>query len=132
VYAMVGAPDNIIKAIDYISEKYGIDFPAADFFYPNFTDDILDNSNSIYFSEETVDGVDCVSVLATTDGETIEIWIDKATHLPYRMVIESQLDKDQYYDVVFSNWRIDPNLPDVIFDFEPPGNTEETQLQTTS
>ncbi len=130
VYAIVDAPDNIIKAIDYINTKYGIDFPAADFFYPSFTDDLLDHYNSVNFSEEEIDGVDCVSVVASDDDETVQIWIDKATFLPYRMVIESKLDKDSFYDVVFSNWKTNQELPDMLFNFRPPSDSVETQLQT--
>lgn len=132
VYATVDAPDNIIKAIDFINSNYGIDFPAADFFYPEFTDDILAHYNEVYFSEEEIDGIECDYVIASNDSEIVQIWIDKATNLPHRLVIEPRLDGDKTYDAVFSNWRTNQELPDVLFDFEPPANSEQIQLKTTN
>jgi len=132
VYAIVDAPNNIIKAIEYINTEYGIDFPAADFFYPSFRDDLLDNYNSLYFAEEEIDGVECVSVIAENNDEIVQIWLDKATFLPHRMVIDSKLDQNNFYDVVFSNWVTDQELPDFMFDFKPPSNSEEIQLQTVN
>lgn len=129
-YATVDAPDNIVKAIDYLNTTYGIDFPAADFFYPRFTDDILDDYNNLYFSEEEIDGIECASVVAVNDDEIVQIWIDKDTFLPHRMVIESKLDPSQVYDVVFSNWVLNPDLPDLLFEFRAPSNSKEIQLQT--
>ncbi len=127
-YATVEAPDNILKAIDAGSKTYGIDFPAADFFYPDLTDDILDNYDDVYFSEEEIDGISNASVTAINSDEVVQIWIDQATYLPYRMVIQSKLDHNNYYDVVFSNWKTNQELPDTLFEFQPPSSSEETTL----
>ena len=129
-YATINTPDNIMTTVDFMNKSYGIDFPATDFFYPDFTDDILENYSSLFFSEEEIDGVSSVLVTAINDDEIVQIWIDKATDLPHRMVIESRRDKDKFYDVVFSNWRANPELPDVLFDFEPPTNAEKIQIET--
>lgn len=132
VYAIVDAPDGIIKMIDHIHTQYGVDFPAADFFYPDFTDDIMDNYNSLYFAEEEIDGIECVSVVAENDSETVQVWIDKTTYLPHRMIIESKLNSSNFYDVVFSNWVTNQKLPDFLFDFKAPNNSKEIQLQTVN
>lgn len=46
-YGFIETPDNIIETIDMVNLDYGIDFPGTDFFYPTFTDDLLENSESI-------------------------------------------------------------------------------------
>lgn len=132
VYATVDAPGNIITAIEFIHNNYGIDFPAADFFYPEFTDDILANYDTVFFSEEEIDGIECNYVIASNDDENVQIWIDKVTNLPHRLVIESKLANERVYDSVFSNWRTNPELPDILFEFEPPANSEQIQLKTVN
>lgn len=130
-YDVIDAPNNILKLIDTINETYSIDFPAADFFYPSLTDDILDNYNSVLFTgEDEIDGINCVSIKASNDQETLQIWIEKTSNLPHRMIIESKANENEFYDVVFSNWRIDPNLPDLLFEFQPSENSTLIKFQT--
>ncbi len=132
-YATGDAPDNIIKAIEFLNEKYNIIFPAADFFYPDLTDDILDNFDTVLFvGDVTVDETLCTSILATNDEKTLQIWIAKETNLPYKMVFESNLDNGTYYEGTFSNWRINPTLPDVLFDFEPSENSTKIELTSNN
>ena len=45
-FGFVEAPGNIMATIDELHHRYGIDFPAADFFYPTFTDDLIGQSTS--------------------------------------------------------------------------------------
>jgi hypothetical protein len=124
----VSAPENILAAIDFLHNKFAIDFPAADFFYPSFTDDIMANYDKVFLvGDDQVDGVDCTSILASNNTETIQIWIDKSTNLPYQLNIES---KDNYYEAVFSNWILNPHLPDLLFEFEPPVNATRKNLET--
>ena len=132
VYATVEAPDDILQTIDYINDKYGIDFPAADFFYPDLTDDILDNFDRVLFvGDDLVDGIESTSIFASNDTDAVQIWIDKASNLPLKLVIESKVNAAEYYEVTFSNFRSNPDLPDLLFEFQPPHNSERTELKTT-
>ena len=130
VYDTVDSPANIIAAIDFLHDKYGIDFPAADFFYPTFTDDIIDNYNNVLMmDDELVGQVDCAVIEASNDNEFVQIWIEKATKLPYKFIIGKTGDSNKYYKAIFSNWVINPNLPDVLFKFSPPENATRVELQ---
>lgn len=131
-YDIIDAPDNILKVIDKLHNEYGIDFPAADFFYPSLTDDIMDEYNSVLFAEEEIDGVSCSLIEATNDEEILQIWIEKETNLPYRMFVESKANENKSYDAVFSNWRINPNLPDLLFEFQPSENSTKVELQSNN
>lgn len=128
-YDTIAAPENLLLAIDFVHTKYGIDFPAGDFFYPTFTDDIIrDFDNVWYEGDVTVDGVDCISILATNDSQELQLWIVKENNLPYKMAILSKEDKDEYYEATFSNWRSNPELPDLLFEFYPPSNSKRANL----
>jgi len=131
VYATIEAPDNIVQMIDYISSKHDIDFPAADFFYPGFTDDILAEFDYVLFAgDELVDGIKSTSVFMSNDTDTVQIWVDKASNLPLKLVIYSKDNASEYYEATFSNFRSNPVLPDLMFDFKPPINSESTELKT--
>lgn len=128
-YATVEAPDDIIKTIDFVHDTYGIDIPAADFFYPDFTDNILDAYEHVLFvGDETTDGVETTSIVASDDNTTVQIWMTKANNLPLRLLIDSKNSDSEFYQITFSNLRIDPELPDLMFEFNPPSDSEKTEF----
>ena len=129
-YDILDAPDNTLKLIDSINSKYGIYFPAADFLYPTLTDDILDNYDQLsYFGEEKIDDVECISLEASNENNIVQIWIAKNTHLPHKMIIESKINENKYYEAEYSNWRVNPKLPDIMFEFQPPSNSTQVKFQ---
>ncbi|HAY32589.1 MAG TPA: hypothetical protein DCY06_00520, partial [Bacteroidetes bacterium] len=44
-YASVPVSLSIVELIDSLSSHYGVDFPGADLFYPDFTDNLLETSD---------------------------------------------------------------------------------------
>ena len=123
-YDIIDAPDNTIATIDFVHDNYGIDFPAADFFYPTFTDDILENYSQVLLTDdEVIDNISYTVIEALNESETVHIWIDKSTQLPYKLIIENESIADKYYEAVLSNWKINPKLPDLLFEFKPPTNS---------
>lgn len=126
-YDTVSAPETIISAVDFLHHKYGIDFPASDFFYPTLTDDII-----AYYS--SVESLTCeeklTGILAKNDKELVEIWIDETTYLPYSIQIQSLEDSANYYQAYFSNWRLNPKLPDMLFELHIPKDAERIVLPT--
>lgn len=130
-HSSIKAPGTIIDVIDFSHEKFGIDFPASDFFYPELTDDLISQYNSIlYVGEVEFDGLTCISILADNDKETLQIWIHKKSNLPRGMLIESKINKAQSYEAIFSNLKVDPSLPDALFEFTAPLGSIETPLQS--
>lgn len=130
IFDTVDAAGNIITAINFLHDKYGIDFPAADFFYPTLTDDIIENYDHVLsIDDEIVDNVDCALIEASNDIETVHIWIEKSTSLPYKMIITKNEGADNFYKAVFSNWKINPTLPDNLFEFSPPANSTRVKFQ---
>lgn len=128
-YDILEAPDNTLTVIDSIHSKTGIYFPGADFLYPNLTDDILNNYNQLlYFGEEKVDDVDCLALEATNEEILVQFWVQKETHLPHKMMISSKNNENKYYEATFSNWRMNPKLPDIMFEFEPPTGSERKKF----
>ena len=129
-YDIIKAPDNILKVLDSIHNKYGIDFPAADFLYPTLTDDILEHFDQVhYMGVEDINDTKAIALEASNEDQILQLWIEEASHLPIKMVLASKTDKNKYYEAVFSNWRVDPKLPDMMFEFQPPVNSTQVKFQ---
>lgn len=130
-YGFIETPDNIIETVDMVNAEYGIDFPGTDFFYPSFTDDLLENSESVkYLGLVNIDGVDCHHIVAIGPEQNVQLWLTNDTFtLPYRFVFLDKTDEHSLqYEGVFSDWVVNPNLPDAIFDFVVPESARRLSL----
>ncbi len=130
-YAIIETPPTSIETIDSIYEYYGIEFPAADFFYPTFTEDLLAHNNEIIFDGlKTIGGQECFHIIARGSKATIQLFITNASlYLPYKMIIINH-DKDNHlqYEATFSKWQINPILPGAMFEFLPPPGAHEVAI----
>ena len=119
-YGQIDAPMTIVEMIDTVNKLYGIDFPAADFLYPSFVDDILTESKElVYLGLTRVDGKDCFHIAGMAQDKTFQFWIsDDAYSLPVKMVIVyTSREMNPQYEAVLTDWQVNPNLPDALFDF---------------
>lgn len=124
----ISVSGNIIEAIDFVHNKFGIDFPASDFFYPTLTDDIINNYDKVYLiGEEKINNTACFLIEASNKKELINIWIEISTNLPHKLEIFSDNNKN-LYAAQFSNWKINPNLANEIFNFLPPSDSKRIAL----
>jgi hypothetical protein len=129
-YTTVVAPGTTIEGISFLHEKYGIDFPASDFFYPELTDDLMANYESILYSEDdSFDDLKSITIVCSNANETLKIWINKDSNLPLGMLITSKISKGTSYEAVFSNLKVNPKLTATLFEFSPPKNSKKFQLQ---
>ena len=128
-YDTVPVTGNIIEAIDFIHNKYDVDFPAADFFYPSLTDDIMEDFDKVYYMGEQVSGDKTyVLIEASNDNQRLNIWIDKSTSLPAEFEIFRN-NNEEHYAAQFLNWKINPSIGDVVFDFLAPSDANRVALK---
>ena len=130
-YSVINAPDSTLVMIDRIHEDYEIEFPASDFFYPAITDDILENFPTVAFlGNKNINGQNCFHILADNDKMTFQVWIsDDALTLPIKFSItyKDREAKPQYL-AAFSDWKLNPDLPDVLFEFIPPPGSHQITI----
>jgi hypothetical protein len=121
-YVTLEAPDNIITMIDSMHTRFNFRFPAADFFYPSFTDDIMDDFDSIkYLGQKTIDGEPCFYIMATNKDTNVQLWISNSMKtLPKRMVIIQKDKNNMQYEANFLKWDLNPEIPNSVFEFTPP------------
>lgn len=121
-YVSLETPETTLEMIDKMHDEYNFQFPAADFFYPTFTDDILEHFDSIKFlGSKTIDGENCYHIMANNKDLNIQLFISNKTHLlPKHFVIIYKNKSNLQYQSTFSNWSLNPNIPEAAFDFLPP------------
>lgn len=130
-YAIIEAPSTTIATIDTINKTYGIEFPAADFFYPSFTDDLIEHNDQIKFiGNSKIGDKDCFHIVAKNKDIITQIWIsDDAFFLPVKLIITYN-DKipNTQYEATYSDWVLNPVLPNAVFEFTPPAGANKLRL----
>jgi len=130
-YVLFDARPTTIETIDSINTTYGIDFPAADFFYPTFTSDLMASSDKIIFNGvKTVEGKECLHIIAQGKNRTIQLWIaDDSYTLPVKMLInDTTTNPGLQYEATFSNWQLNRIYPPSIFEFLIPPGAHEVKI----
>lgn len=130
-YGQIDASMSLVDMIDTVNKLYGIEFPAADFLYPSFVDDILlESKELVYLGLTKVDGKECYHIAGRADDKTFQFWIsDDAFSLPVKMVIVyTNQEMRPQYEAVLSDWQVNPTLPDAIFDFTVPHKAGRVKL----
>lgn len=129
-YVVIDAPGNIIAMIDNINENYGIEFPAADFFNPTFTDDMLALFDDIIFAgKKVLDGKECLLIVARNKDMSVQIWYSSdAFMLPQKFIIIYKNDENKQYEATFCNWNLNPDIPPSVFEFIPPPKARQIAI----
>ena len=129
-YAMVETDaENTIEVIDNLHIDYGINIPSADFFYPSFTDDILENFDTLkYLGEKTIDNEACFHIKASNKNMDVQFWISNDSYkLPKKFLIIYK-NKNMQYEATFNNWVLNPIVPDSAFEFTPPAKAAQINI----
>jgi hypothetical protein len=130
-YASVPAPSTIMETIDSIHNEYGIDFPAADIFYPDIVDDIVANSDALsYLGMTMVEGKICHHIAGVNKELTFQVWIaNDETYLPVKMaIVYTSKAGNPQYQAIFRNWSLNPELQDSMFDFVIPAGASKIKF----
>jgi outer membrane lipoprotein-sorting protein len=130
VYDQVQAPPTVLETIDSVHRRYEIDFPAADFWYPTLTEDMINQFDTIIdLGSKNVGDILCKEINAFNSNLDVYILIEESTNLPKQLEIYYLGEKKgQTYFSTFSNWRLNPNLDDEIFQFAPPEGSEKAVI----
>jgi hypothetical protein len=121
-YVTLEAPETTIEMIDTMHENYSFQFPAADFFYPSLTDDMIEQFDSIsYLGKKVVRGVECYHIMASNEKLNIQMWISNESFLlPKHFIVIYKEKSNIQYESTFSNWSINPVIPESAFSFLAP------------
>jgi hypothetical protein len=130
-YAFNTAPGSVIETIDEVSKKFGIEFPAADFFYPTFLQDLLsEQGNLIFLGKTIVDGRECFHIAGSDKTKSYQFGIgNDDLFLPVKLVIIYTTDKDRpQYEALYKDWTINTDYPNSMFEFLTPPKATKVKL----
>lgn len=133
-YSEVPIRGNIVNMMDSVNRVYGIEFPAADFFYPSFLTDLISTGGSlVYLGISRIGDKDCFHIAGKdTEGNGFQFWIaDDNFFLPVKMVITYKEDNgNPQFEAIYSGWEINPRLSDSMFEFVVPPSANKIQLSS--
>jgi hypothetical protein len=129
-FVRIPMPETTLATIDTLNTKFGTEIPAADFFYPAFTDDLLQAFPTIlYLGKKSVDGEGCYHIKASNQEMVVQFWISDMTYkLPVRYNIVYKDKSNMQYESHFTNWDLNPVIPPSVFDFMPPKNAKAIKI----
>jgi len=129
-YAVINSPDNLIDMIEMLNKDYAIEVPAADFFFPTFTDDVLAFFDDVIFmGKRHLNGKECWLILASNKDITTQVWFAADTFtLPQKFVIVYKNEGNRQYEATFSNWQLNPEIPLSAFEFLPPPAARQVSI----
>ena len=130
-FAQVAMNCSLIEMIDSMNKHYGIIFPAADFLYPNFVNDILaETSALVLLGTTSVDGKECYHIAGVTKEMTYQFWISTGPFcLPAKMVlVYRNKPMNPQFEAHYTDWAVNPILPDNLFEFQAPPNARKIKL----
>ncbi|WJS95889.1 DUF2092 domain-containing protein [Flavobacterium johnsoniae] len=131
-YAVTDAPKSVIQTIDETSKKFGIEFPAADFFYETFLDDLKSEQGTLmYLGKTIIDDKECFHIAGKDKNKSFQFWIGNDDNfLPIKMAIVYTNDKDKpQYEAVYKDWIVNPDFSDYMFEFSIPPKASKIKLQ---
>lgn len=130
-YATAPANISIMELIDSLSNYFGVEFPGADIFYPDFVDNLLETSNNIIYLGPTVVGeTGCYHIAGSRDDMTYQIWVtDDEYPKPVKIsLVYLDRPEDPRYFIIFKDWKNNPEIEDSKFEFSIPEGAELVKL----
>jgi len=128
-------PPTTLETIQVLSNTYGIEVAAADFFYPSFVDDIKTTAITLsLLGKSTIDGTECFHIAGKDSTMSYQFWIrNDALFLPYKMaIVYYNRPGSPQYEASYSNWNLNINIPSTLFDFVVPPNAEKIVIKPTA
>ena len=131
-FASMPAEMTLIEFIDSVSSTYGIEFPGSDVFYPDFVDNILENSDNLICLGLTMVGEEeCYHIAGSAEDITFQFWVSSdGKYLPMKMMIDYILKPETpRYRIVFADWKLDEPMDDAMFEFTPPADAVKIKIR---
>jgi len=122
-YGSIPAPSTLDEALDMASERFGITLPLEDLIVSDpYQNAIHKTISGRDFGPVTILGVPCEHLAFSLGTVDWQIWIeDGARPVPRKIVITYKDEEGSpEYTAILSNWDFQTELPDSVFNFEPP------------
>jgi len=130
-YASAPASVSIIELIDSLSNYYGVEFPGADLFYPDFVDNLLETSDNLVYLGLTFAGnTECYHIAGSREDLTYQFWVtSEGRPLPVKMsLVYITKPGNPRYTITFTDWKLNEIIDDSKFEFSAPAGAQLIKL----
>ena len=127
-YAVVAAKPTISETLQFVSGKYGIDFPVMDLLQKSRQDLLLSGvQRGDYVGTDMIDGVKCHHLAFRQRNIDWQIWIEEGEKpLPKRIIINDKTQKGEPQSITtFSDWEVSPTFEAGLFNFTAPDDAKQ-------
>ncbi len=134
-YAVVDAPGTIDEMLDAVKARLDVSMPLVDLLvsdiHANFERSVTSAS---YVGLHKLGGVLHHHLLLSNENVDYQIWIrDGADPLPARIVITHPHEAGVPQETaVITGWEFAPQVPNVVFEFDPPADADRLELEPWS
>lgn len=132
-YASVPLTGSIDKALDFVEEQTGTDFPLADLLTDDPGKSVLSGvAAGGQVGTATIDGVRCIHFFFIQPPDMdLELWLqDNEQSLPHRFVVTYRsLPGHPDFIAELSDWNFSIHSPDSDFEFKPPAGVTQVELK---
>ena len=129
-YAQITAPKTILELADSIYTNFGIDLYAIDFFYPEFIDQLTQNSTSLALLGTTsLNGKLCFQIAGSMESFSYQLWIQNDPFcLPVKVaMVYTDKPMNPQFECDYE-WELNQDYPDALFEFNIPPGAGKTGL----
>ncbi|MCX6287720.1 MAG: DUF2092 domain-containing protein [Bacteroidetes bacterium] len=129
-YTQIPAPKTILELADSVYTNFGIDLYAIDFFYPDFIDQLTQNSTSLaLLGPVSLNGKDCFQIAGNMDSFSYQIWIQNDPFsLPVKVVmVYTDKPMNPQFECDYE-WELNQVYPDAVFEFAAPSGVGKISI----
>ena len=132
LYGTVHATGALDEAMDLACERFGITLPLEDFIRSDPRKDLLQKVTSgADLGTVNVMGVACEHLAFSQTNIDWQVWIENGPRAVPRKFVITYKDEPEspQFTAIFSDWDFTTNLPDFVFQFEPPPGASQIKVK---
>jgi hypothetical protein len=125
------APETVEGLLAYLTNRFGFVVPLEDLLYADLYESVMSRADRVaYLGIHNVGEFKCHHLALAQDVVDWQIWIEAGTTpIPRKVVINyKQEPGNPGYQALITDWRVDVELPDALFEFSPPAGARQIEI----
>lgn len=130
-YATVPGGATIADTLEAVTSRYDLELPLTDLLYMAAGTDVGKSATEAgVIGTSRVGGVECDQLAFRTKAVDWQLWIEKASLLPKKIVVTTRgVEAAPQYEAVLA-WNPAPKIADADFEFKPPPGAVAIRVRT--
>lgn len=125
------APETVDGLLEHLTDRFGLVIPLEDLLYANLYESVMSTADRVaYLGIHNVGEFKCHHLAFAQDVIDWQIWVEAgATPIPRKIVINYRQEYGHpAYQALITDWRVDLELPDALFEFSPPAGARQIEI----